>query len=216
MDNKINDYIRKNINDFKARRMLKSGIRRYNENVHIKFVDRFNEENFPLVMPYPAMMPRNAEDGNVYLCFEKNEIEYVMVVDDFCCNHSISAYKKDNSSRVRIGALFYLIEPKNGNIAVRDYVVHKNYARRGIGGNILRALILTEVDLLSFANIYVHASATKIVSEHLSQDELESHYEKYCLVLCSDCYSGAYIGHPPKNYVRRNLLKQIEKLITKY
>lgn len=40
MDNEINDYIRKNINDFKARRMLKSGIRRYNENVHIKFVDR--------------------------------------------------------------------------------------------------------------------------------------------------------------------------------
>lgn len=192
------------------RRIIKPKKSKYNKNKYIKYIDVFNVIDYPIKMPYPSTMNYNVTDGYVYYCFEMEDIEYIMVTDENGINHSVSAYRKNGNIRERVGALFYRREPKKYNIALKSYVVHNNYARQGIGGNLLRVILRSENRLLRKGNIYVHACASGHGDKHLSQKELENHYEKYGIVLCSECYSGAYKGEKPKKYVRNNLKYQID------
>lgn len=200
--------------DMSEKKVLPLGVHRYNNNKYIKYMGTFNKNEYPLQMEYPSVMNYNVEEGYVYYCFTVDDIEYVMITDSTGLDHSVSAYKRTcNNELKRIGALFYYIEPRNKNIAIRSYVVCNDYARQGIGGNILRVILRAENDLLKKNNIYVHACAGGSGSKHLNQKELEHHYERYGIVLCSECYSGAYKGEPPKDEVKNNLMNQINEAL---
>ncbi len=188
----------------------KKGIPRYNKNKYIKYLGIFNEKEYPVKMLYPALMNYNVEMGHVYYCFTVDDIEYVMITDNYEMNHSVSAYKRNCNKRERVGGLFYRTEPKMYNIALKRYVVHNDYRRQGIGGNLLRVILRAENKLLKKGNIYVHAVAGGLEDNRLSQIDLENHYEKYGIVLCSECYSGACVGNAPRKEIRDNLKKQID------
>lgn len=185
------------------RRMKTTNFTRHSRNKKLIFIGNFKAEDVIMSSEIGAYL---VPAGRVYECFEDNGVNYRCVSDSKEENHSIIAMIKTNGSEYVIGILNYAIEMKNGNIAIKSYFVTKKHRKKGIGSNLIKAMQQAEFDLLRRgANMYVHAAASYFENDDaLSQEELERHYIKYGMILCDNCYEGAYENKIPKGKSGKN------------
>lgn len=182
-------------------------------NAYLKLIGKWNNDDYPLEMRAPVVAARDTFYNNVYLYTVKDNIEYVILEkrEENC--FSASAYiKNQDGMKDRIGTTFCEYT-KYDDVYLDRYVVHPDFRKKGVGGKLLLSIICFELENFELdKNIYVHAVADNFPPKALSQRELESHYEKYGIVLCQDEDAAENRNVMPNETVRNNLLEKIKHI----
>lgn len=154
----------------------------------LKYIGSYNETDYPSEMPEGSMCNGAIYSGHAFKCFTRNGIEYIMITTKERTLNYISAYDWNQPETKRIGAAYYYPVQSNGDFYLKIFVVAKNYRNQGIGGNILKAMILAEQNQIAAGNnLFVHASTSiERYENQLTQAELESLYQKYGFTLVSN------------------------------
>ena len=147
-------------------------------NVYLKLIGKWNNDDYPLKMRKHAVAAMDIFYNNVYLYKIIDDIEYVILEKrDANCFSSSAYIKNQDGIRDRIGTTFFYYT-QYGDIYLDRYVVHPDFYRKGVGGNLLMSIICFEYKRLEAdKNIYVRASADSFYSKLVEQQTIIKIYK---------------------------------------
>ena len=175
----------------------------------LTYLGAYTKSKYPSQMPEGDARDTELIDGHAFRCFSKDNIDYIMLTTREGNPNYISAYDWNQTKAKRVGIAHYYLIQQTGDIYLNGFRVTKEYRNRGIGGNILKSIILSEQQTLtSGKNLFVHPSTSiERFENQLTQAELEAMYLKYgfTLVSCEGdiCYEETRVNPESRAIVKK-------------